>query len=127
MLLNSPNVDVVYDKRLDLPCINFKFKGKFTQLASELSTEAWEEAFAKEPSKFILIWDCSAMTGFEMSARKHWLNQMHQLHPQIDRIIVISDSILIRGAARLMLKLFQFKSEVYNTHREVWDHYPTFV
>ena len=128
MLLNSPEVDMELDDRFDLPCLNVKFKGKFTQDASEKSTQIWKATFRKYPrAKFIMIWDCMEMTGFELSARREWLKHMHELHDQIDRVLVISDSVLIRGSARLMLKLFRFKSELYDSHHHVWDHYPAFV
>lgn len=128
MLLSSKNVDVHVERRLDTPCITFIFKGKFTQEASELSTQAWQEHFTNHPNqKFAMIWDCQQMTGFEMSARREWLKHMHILYKQIDRVIVISDSVLIRGAARLMLKLFSFKSELYESDVKVWEVYPEYV
>lgn len=128
MILTTPNIDVGFDDRFDAPCLTFKFKGKFTQTASEESTLAWKEAFAEDPhTKFIVVWDCMEMTGFEMSARREWLKYMHQLHDQIDRVMVISDSVIIRGSARLMLKLFQFKSELFDNYRQVWERYPSYV
>jgi len=128
MLLKSSNVDVLEENRLDGPCLKFVFKGKFTQDASELSTQVWEKHFAAyKNQKFIMIWDCQEMTGFELSARREWLKHMHHLHHQIDRVIVVSNSIMIRGAARLMLKLFSFKSELYESDRYVWEVYPEYV
>lgn len=128
MLLKSENVELQFDDRFDLPCLNVKFKGKFTELASVQSTKIWKVVFDKqEDSKFIMIWDCLEMTGFEMSARREWLTHLHLLHHQIDRVIVISNSVLIRGSARLMLKLFGFKSEIFDSHHDVWAKYPEFV
>ena len=127
MLLESTNVDLSYNDQFDLPCLVFTFKGKFTQLASEESTQVWKEVFDKSNSKHILVWDCSQMTGFEMSARREWLKYMQLLSNRIDRVLVISDSVLIRGSARLMLKLFNFRSEIYSNQREVWDKYPAFI
>ncbi|HCX23405.1 MAG: hypothetical protein CMB80_06860 [Flammeovirgaceae bacterium] len=128
MLLRTPNVEVRLDDRFDIPCVNVRFIGKFTESTSIESTTVWKQTFQKHPkAKFIMVWDCMDMTGFEMSARREWLKHMHELHGQIDRIIVISDSVLIRGSARLMLKLFRFKSEMFNSHHDVWDTYSTFV
>ena len=128
MLLKSENVEVRFDDRFDLPCLYVRFKGKFTEFASQQSTTIWKVVFdEQQDSKFIMIWDCMDMTGFEMSARREWLKHMHLLHNQIDRVIVISNSVLIRGSARLMLKLFGFDSEIFDSHHDVWAKYPAFV
>ncbi|MEQ9305638.1 MAG: hypothetical protein RJQ14_17125 [Marinoscillum sp.] len=65
------------------------------------------------------------MSGFEMSARREWVKCMQQLHERIHSIIVISDNVLIRGSARLMLKLFSFNSEVYTSYDELIKAHPT--
>ncbi|MEQ8470168.1 MAG: STAS/SEC14 domain-containing protein [Marinoscillum sp.] len=127
MLLNSTNVDVLADEDFHSShsCLKFIFKGKFTEEASDLSTQIWDQEFKSNPDrKFILIWDCVQMTGFEMSARREWIKCMQELHENIDKIIVVSDNVLIRGSARLMLKLFSFESEVFSTYQEIAVAYP---
>lgn len=127
MLLTSENVDVKSESLFsDQLCLKFIFKGKFTEEACRLSTKVWTTEFEQSPaSSFVLIWDCVPMSGFEMSARREWVKCMQQLHERIHSIIVISDNVLIRGSARLMLKLFSFDSEVYTSYDELIKAHPT--
>lgn len=98
-------------------CLNFIFKGKFTTQVSKEATDGWKEAFAYAPqNSFVLVWDCTEMNGFEMDARKDWIACMNQLHGQIEKVIVISDHMAIRGAAHLMLSAFQFEYKVFKSY-----------
>ncbi len=116
MDLRSENVDVLNNFDLGFNRLDFIFKGKFTIQASVLATQSWRKKFESVPSqKFVLTWDCTNMDSFEIGARREWLNCMNDLHGQIEKIVVISDNMIIRGAAHLMLNSFKFKYEIRNT------------
>ncbi len=123
-ILNSPNVDITIDPRFGENCIHFKFKERFSKEASVQATEAWTDEFERNPDlNYTQIWDCSDMKDFEYSARDEWMQTLSKYSNRIKYVSVVSDSVLIRGAARLMSKfsrldLRTFKSidELYNSH-----------
>ena len=101
------------------PSLYFRFKGKFTEETSRLSSRAWHEEMDNNPLKqYVFIWDCEDMTGFEISARKLWYEYMSLHKHQIDRVVVISGSILIRNAARVMLEFFGLHSTVVKSREK---------
>lgn len=120
MILKSENVDIKSNARFGHYCLHFVFKGKFTEKASELSTSAWKEEVSKNAgSKYVLVWDCLKMDGFEIGARREWLECMKVLKHSIHSVVVVSDNVVIRGAAYLMLKLFTFESTVVKSFDEL--------
>lgn len=104
-LLTSENVDMALKPTFG-ECLYFQFKGKLTENGGLLAINAWNQEFESSDKKYDVIWDCIDMEGFEMSARKDWSQSLTQSAHRINRVFLISDSIIIRGAARLMLKLF---------------------
>lgn len=113
MNFTSTNIDIYSDEYQGGPGLYFKFKGKFTEEASALSTHAWHNELEKKPfQKFVFIWDCESMGGFELSARKLWYEYMSLHKNQIQQVVVISGSIIIRNAARVMLEFFGLHATV---------------
>ncbi len=107
MKYTSSNIDIDSGHYQGEPSLYFKFKGKFTETASRDSTRAWHQEMDTNPlTHYVFIWDCEDMGGFEISARKLWYEYMSLHKHQIDRVVVISGSILIRNAARVMLEFF---------------------
>lgn len=100
--------------------LHFTFNGKFT---TELSIDAIEEwkshCEANSSEKFIHIWDCQNMSGFDKKAKDLWMEQMDSLFNQTERIILISDNIIIRGAARLMSRFTKHSLSAYKTLSEM--------
>ena len=58
------------------------------------------------------------MSGFDLAARKEWIEFMNSLEGKLGKVNVISDNIVTRGSARLLLKLFQLEGEVYKNYAE---------
>lgn len=113
MKFTSTNIDIFTDDYQGENSLYFKFKGKFTEEASALSTNAWHQELKKNPfGNYVFIWDCENMNGFEMAARKLWYEYMSLHKNQISRVVVISGSIIIRNAARVMLEFFGLHSTV---------------
>lgn len=116
MILNTSEVDIIRDQTLGTNVLIFKFKGEFTQAACERTTTVWKDYFQRNPQdKFTLVWDCTEMTTFDAGAKREWVKYMQILSSRINEIIVVSDKPIIRGAARLILKLFKFENDVFRS------------
>jgi len=93
--------------------LHFTFKGKFNEDASVAATAKWRQVCDENPDQaYVHIWECSQMTGFDQKAKSLWMEHMKKYAKQMDKIILISENILIRGAARLMSKVTQHRLEV---------------
>ena len=100
--------------------IHFHFEGKFYEQLSVDAIKRWKSLCIYNPSKkFVHIWDCRNMSGFEAKAKKLWMEQMDSLHNQTARIILISDNIIIRGAASLMSRFTKHSLTSYRTLDEM--------
>ena len=116
MLMNNKNISIYRDTLHGEQCLRFDFKGKFDLATCKEAVNTWQNEFARLNGRQIpIIWDCSNMSGFDVEAQREWVKWMKGLSHQIEKVIVIADNIVIRGAARLILKLFNFKSDVYST------------
>lgn len=100
--------------------LHFTFKDRFTTHASKVATKEWNECCRRDPNRqYIHIWDCQGMTGFDKEAKDLWLEHMKKLDDQTRKIILVSDNIVIRGAARLMSKVSNFRLEVYKNYGDI--------
>lgn len=115
--LNIHEIKLIDSNRIAL---HFKFIGKFTQQTSIAGSRAWTQFMDENPPKeFEFVWDCTEMTGFELSARKEWYNAMQGYKHRIAKAYVISEKIMIRSAAKVMLQLFNIPSKVYKSGEEL--------
>ncbi|UXX79017.1 hypothetical protein N7E81_16810 [Reichenbachiella carrageenanivorans] len=116
MTYTHPKISIRLAPELGQNCIYFSFKDKFTLDASENATRYWSGLFdANVDVAYRFVWDCSQMTGFEPSARKEWYTAMKKHKNRISHITIISPSLLIRGAARVMMEAFGIKSKMLKT------------
>lgn len=100
--------------------MKFNFTGKFTTEVSIKATAYWSSVFDKDPNQqYEFIWDCTQMEGFEINARKEWYKNMQKYKHRIAKVLVICDQIMIRSAARVMLKLFGIPSEMKKSHEYI--------
>lgn len=100
--------------------LHFTFNEKFTTELSIDATKQWKNHCELNPSeKFIHVWDCQKMNGFDKQAKDLWMEQMESLHHQTERIVLISDNIIIRGAARLMSRFTKHSLSAYRTFAEM--------
>lgn len=113
MSYSHSKIEIKTSPEFGLNCIHFVFKDKFTQDASDGATKYWSGLFDENPSSsYSFIWDCSQMSGFEPSARTIWYAAMKKHKNRIEHVTIISPSILIRGAARVMMEVFGVKSKM---------------
>lgn len=100
--------------------LHFTFKNKFTYDSSIMATNAWKDYCDKNPSKkFVHIWDCQSMHGFDKTAKDLWMQYLDRYHGQTEKIVLVSDNIVIRGAARIMSRFTKHKLNVYKTFAEM--------
>ena len=99
----------------------FHFQDHFSTTAAEKACEIWTDFHEKNASSLIHIWDCTSMKSFDMAAKNVWMGKMKDHKDYIERIILISDSIFIRGAARLMSKFSKHPLAVYKSIEEVGE------
>jgi len=98
----------------------FTFHGKFTAEAALQGSRAWLADWNKYPEQFYnLIWDCTDMTGFEISARTEWYNTLKQVKPKVRKVYVVCNNLMIRSAAKVMLEFFRIPSEVVKERRQL--------
>lgn len=119
-LLSSSNVDVTLDTRYGENCMYFAFKGKFSTEASKLATKAWIEEFESNPTrKYTHLWDCTKMDDFDFDAKNDWMKALSNYSHQIEYITVVSNSVLIRGAARVMSKFSKLDLRIFKALEEL--------
>ena len=120
MLYTSNNLDVQYNDNFEHEAIEFVFKGHFTTEAGKAGAKVWRTEFDKYPAKsFVLIWNCEHMTGFDPSARREWYDCIKDYKPRISKIIMASNRIMIRGAAKVMFSIFGLKSTLVKSFDEL--------
>lgn len=113
MIHTSPNLSISMSKESSMKGLVFNFNGKFTEEDSAMGTQVWSKVFDTNPSdKFTFTWNCTHMNGFEIGARKKWYDCMDKYKNQISKVVVISNSIIIRSAARVMLSYFGINAEI---------------
>jgi hypothetical protein len=120
-ILTSERIDIKHNPKFGSHALHFIFKGKFTEEASKISSEAWRDEFNNnfQINDYAIIWDCLQMNGFEIGARKEWYSTLSSFSKRIRKVYVVSDSILIRGAARVMLNFFGMKSEIVSSYDQI--------
>ena len=98
----------------------FQFKGKFSKNSSVEGSKHWTNELEKASSQtYEFIWNCTEMTGFELSARKEWYDAMQGFKQQISKVYVVSDRIMIRSAAKVMLQFFGIANEIVRSEQEL--------
>lgn len=119
-LLSSPSVDISFNPKYGKRCLHFSFKGKFSKEASFLCSKAWSEEFDKNPDKqYVHIWDCEQMTDFDFDAKDVWLEMLFKYKYQIESVWLASNSLFIRGAARVMSKFSSLNLKIYRSIEEI--------
>lgn len=120
MNFSSLHLDIIDYSEIIPECFYFKFKGKFTEDASIAGGKAWDLAFETTPNiECHLIWDGSEMSGFEIGAREEWYRAINRNRKKIGEITVISNSVFVRGTARVMLEYFNIDHKMLKSFSEL--------
>lgn len=112
MIFSSEQLDILATKYDGKKYLRFNFFGKFTKNVCESACAVWTDELNSNGDYYCFIWDCSKMDGFEIAAKNHWYSAVKGHENRISKVTVISDNVIVRGAARLMLKMFRFESNV---------------
>ena len=101
-------------------CLYFTFKGMFTYESSLKSVEEWKSRFSdKEQLKFIVVWNCLEMTGYEPGARMLWQKTLQDLKSQIEVIWLISNSSLIKAGAKILSLSTSYNVKTVSSEAEI--------
>jgi histidinol phosphatase-like enzyme len=98
--------------------LQFKFSGHLDETTATKAIQEWKMKMSEVQSKGVkvdMIYDCSAMTGFETNARKNWQSMMMDYKSKIGVIWMVSDNIFILGAAKTMGVLTGFGIKITRT------------
>lgn len=116
----APSIDQDVISLKGKQCLRFEFKGHFNQEICHAATEAWSKRFEeKSDESFDLLWDCTQMDGFDYDAKNDWVETLGKYADRINSIYVVSDSVLIRGAARVMGKFSKYDMRVFKAMDEL--------
>lgn len=80
----------------------FFFPEVLTKTAAQEAIDRWNTEFTPMTGKAAIIWDCSAMKDYEPMARILWQKAMNEHKEKIKTIWLISESAMIRTAAKLL-------------------------
>lgn len=114
-LLSLPEVEVESIANGPQKYLVFEFRNHFSLKAAEAAVNSWSDYNLQHEQSATHIWNCKRMSGFDMAAKKVWMNKMKESGDLIERIILVSEMILIRGAARLMSKFSKHDLQVYKS------------
>ncbi len=105
-IFTHPQVTIDQRSFNDEPCLYVKFRGKLDNDTADHACNSWGPLVQNSSlENFVLIWDCSEMTGFENSARSTWQDCLKASKHKVSFVVLISGNILIRSAGKLMLNL----------------------
>lgn len=88
-------------------CLVFKFPEILTKSAAQKAIEVWNREYSLKSGKSCLIWDCTHMKDYEPMARILWQKAMKEHMNKIQTIWLISESTMIRTAAKLLAMFVQ--------------------
>ena len=105
-IFTHPQITIDQRSFNDDPCLYIKFRGKLDNTSAQKACNEWGALLQNSSlEKFVIVWDCTDMTGFENSARNTWQECLTQSKHKISFVVLISGNIVIRSAGKLMLKL----------------------
>lgn len=81
--------------------LSFTFPQVLDKKSADAAIKAWDHEFALQPSRVDLIWDCTDMNDYDPVARMNWQKALTAHKGQINTIYLISDSAMIRAAAKI--------------------------
>lgn len=115
------NLDINFITLDNKSYLHFVFKGDLKETVAMQGIAKWKEEINKLPNntKIDLIYNCIEMTGFETGARRNWQDAMKEFKAKSGEIWIVSDNILILGAAKTMGLLTGFNMKVCRSLSDV--------
>lgn len=108
-----------FDKS-DKSYIKFTFSGRLEPSDAENAIRNWKKIFSENPdNKYIIIWDCLYMTGYDHDARVKWQSALSEMKNQIDYIWIITQSKIFKMGASVMALLTDIKLKVVASENKI--------
>lgn len=118
--MKNENPKIEWTQKFGKPCLKFTFTKMLTEEDAEIAIFKWKEEFqSKKEESIILIWDCKKMNGYETAARIRWTEAMKDMKSQIDKIWLISDSVITRMGASAMSLFSSINIKTVHSESEV--------
>lgn len=80
-------------------CLFLHFNGHFSAEHAREAVSTLGPMIKNEQGALCMIWECTNMEGFDMTAREHWQVFMKGIKSKIEKIHLVSDRLLIRSGA----------------------------
>jgi len=99
----------------------FSFNGHLTEEEAIQAISTWKEStrLLKPGAVVDLIYDCTAMTGFDSQARRKWQDSMTELKSKSGIIWIVSTNVFILTAAKTMGLLTGYHIKVARTLADI--------
>ena len=118
--MNSKNPKIEWQKKENVDCLRFTFKGELTEKDAEVAVKEWRETFQSKPdTPIVVIWDCLKLNGYESGARNKWTEAIKEMKPQIARIWLITESNLIKMGASVIRLATSLNIKVIKSENEI--------
>ena len=101
-------------------CLYLKFVGTFTEGDAVGAINEWMKFFDSSPnSKITFVWDCLQMKDYEKKARRLWQEKLLSKKQQIDKIWVISNSVIIDIGVHVIATFTKLDIKVVPSENEI--------
>lgn len=100
--------------------LRITFHGHLTHEMSIQIAREWSRYMElHRPRRFNIIFHAQYMTDYDPMARIHWQDQISRLKMQINSLWIVTDSIILKGGAKLMGLFTSFPIAVVESEDEI--------
>jgi hypothetical protein len=101
-------------------CLYLKFIETLTEADANAAVNEWTNFFDSSPdSKITFVWDCLQMKDYDRKARRLWQEKLMSRKHQIDKIWVISNSVIIDIGAHVIELFTKLDIKVVKSENEI--------
>jgi len=120
MYMDTENPRIEWQTKSGKSCLKFTFQDKLTEDMAGAAIKKWQEAFQSKPGeKFILVWDCLKMAGYDNGSRTQWQIALKEMKDQIDTVWLITKSNVIRMGASVMSLFSSLEIKTVTSESEI--------
>ena len=114
--MSKNSVYIKWETLEDKKCLTFKFQGKLTAQVAQEALLQWNEEFEKDKEGGVcMLWDCTNMTGWDMSSRIQWQKALKKHKMRISRIWIISNSPKVKLGAQMIIAFTSYPIKIVPT------------
>ncbi len=116
----NDNPKIIWIENTQRNYLKFIFQEKLYADDAITAIKKWKEEFAKKPNeKITLIWDCMIMKDYEPKARILWQKAIKDMKNQIENILLITESRIIKLGAIMISTFTSFNIEVFDSEDKI--------